>query len=186
MAQIFVSDARGTDVGAVFSHRLQQAADGDERRIGIEERGLSLEACRPHQVIVVDSRYVIAARFCNATIERSDQAFVLLLDDMHAAVASSDLAKDFTCTIRASVIDDDQLEFGERLPQDRTHGFGDEPLSIVGCDDYGNLRRIHLVSWKGGSVRCGGFDPADTIPDRHPQSHTTWQCSYWRRRCEIL
>src|SRR6185295_11545309 len=115
------------------------AIDEIDRRVRVEKRHLAFEVARQPGVVGVEERDVTAARDPQPRVACGGGAGMRF-------AAVNDLLEVWRQRrfelggVRRAVVDDDQLEIGERLGEDGTDGLGDERRSFVGGNNYADQR----------------------------------------------
>ena len=117
-----------------------RASDDRKARVRPELRNLPPEAVRQRHVVGIEARDVAARRRVECPIERRGEAEALVVpqDDQPGVV---DLAEDLARPVGRAVVDDDQLEVGERLAEDTREREAQVTSRVVGRHEHGDERR---------------------------------------------
>ena len=111
-----------------------------------------LEPRRTRDVVRVEARDVAPARLADPDVERAGEAEGLLVPhDAEPRVV--DTGEELTRAVDRAVVDDDELEIPERLPQHARHRLADRRACVAGREDDGDEGRAHRLA-EGSLRRC--------------------------------
>src|ERR1700722_20044651 len=161
------------DQGSVDRHSLavgQRTVAVYERegRVGVEGSHATLEELRRPDIVGVEEGEILARRIPCAVVARRCRPAVYLLDQPHARAVFPD---DRECAVSRAVVDANDFEILERLPDNAIEGAGDSRGRIVRRDDYRNARHFGWTRTKalatgytssarllnGPRLRCRGY-----------------------------
>ena len=112
---------------------------------GSDPGKLPLEPIGHRHVVGIESRDVAAARVIEPEVQRGGEALTFVVakdDEARVLVAGEELRR----AILRAVVDDDELELGERLPEDAADGRVEEALRVVRREndrDERGFRSLH-------------------------------------------
>ena len=126
---------------AVAVVEIEDAAPYDrDGRARPHPRELALEPPRHGDVVCVETRDVPATDLLEAPVQRGREAELSVVseDDESRVV---DRAENVRRPVRRGIVDDDELELGNGLPEHAPHGHAQEALGVVSGEEHGNERR---------------------------------------------
>ena len=113
---------------------------------------LTAEALRPGDVVRVEPRHVPRPRGVDTAVERAGQTELLLVRQHHEPWILH-RREELVRPVCRRVVDDDQLELGQRLLQDACDRLPEGRDGIVGREDDGDERRRGHVTPGSGRER---------------------------------
>src|ERR1019366_799490 len=117
-----------------------------EQGVGVQSRYGPLEHRRRPDVVGVEKSEILARRTPRANVARRRRSAVGLLDEPHAVAAVPGvLFNDCAGSIGRAVVNANDFEILEGLPDYAVHGASDSRGRVVGGNDYRNAR--HRLAW---------------------------------------
>jgi hypothetical protein len=150
----------GAEHIAALVDENRRPSDHGDLRVGVQEDGLQLEAVRDGDIVGVQPREVLPSGFRTGEVERPAQAACRRAHKPDAGVSPGELGQYLRCSVRRSVIDDDQLEIAKRLRQHALDGFFEKHGAVA--DRHHDAHRRILHRHAGGEGTRTGRRPGET------------------------
>ena len=136
-----------TSVEEVHAPRLAVVVDVEDARPGeahstsrVEEREAAREPVRERSIVGVHSRDVAPASLVESPIQGARETELLVVSQ-HAHAGIVERVEHGVRAVSRGVVDDDQLEVGDGLPEDALKCGAHERPSVVHGDEDGDERR---------------------------------------------
>ena len=136
--------AKSADLPAALVDEVQPCADEAHLGLRVEHRHLLRQPLRSAPVIVVDAGHVLTARLRQPTVERGHLPELSLVPEQADPVIV-ERPDDSGRPIGARVVDDHELEVGERLAQDALDRLPHVRLTVVDGEQHRHLR-VHRTA----------------------------------------